>query len=172
MRSSSLTLTLTTLMTLTCIHLSFARDARYWLGLSSIAIRGNPFGSPGGAPRVGDPPRRAAMVNDDPRRSGCFGAAWFAGLASQVLDKGLTCVGLGDMVGDRGHTSLEVAPPDDLAPLWAQAMYHTSRHGRQRAGTVKYHPAFHVVRAIARACGAVVWDVRSTDTTRVRALGW
>jgi hypothetical protein len=110
-------------------------DREYWMGPAAISIRGNPFGTPA-PPRDGGP-RRAVGSTDDPRRTGCFGAAYVVGLASKLLDKGLTCLALGDIVGDRGHTSFEVAPPDDLAPLWAQASYHTSRHGRQRAGTVK-----------------------------------
>jgi D-apionolactonase len=71
----------------------------YWLGPSTIGFRGNPFGTPDAQRATGT---RRTMTNADPRQRGCFGAAYTLGLVSRLAGRGLTCIGLGDVIGTRG----------------------------------------------------------------------
>eukprot|EP00041_Stephanoeca_diplocostata_P004311 m.42879 g.42879 ORF g.42879 m.42879 type:complete len:428 (+) comp15041_c0_seq5:1985-3268(+) len=150
----------------------------YWLGPCTIATRGTPYGKksfPRGAlhqTAEGGGLARVPLATNDPRQRGCFGAAYTLAVVAKVLTRGGTkCIGLGDIVGDRGIMALELAA-EDTAPLWHQAAYVTSRAGRQRAGTLRVHPVFHVVRGFGRAAGAVVWDVDVGDPTRLCATAF
>ena len=141
----------------------------YWLGPSDIGLRGNPFGGPDTAHAAGS---RRTMTNADPRQRGCFGAAYTLGLVSRLAGKGISCIGLGDVIGPRGLTHQEAGPEEDQAPLWCQGNYVAERHGTTRAGRVRYYPAFHVIRGIGRARGAVMWDVVTSCPDRVAAVAF
>ena len=179
--------------------------AEYWIGPTSIAIRGKPFGraaesgSPVGpsfdpatvlpAPALGyayaaipvaqqqtepagNPHQARAMRStDDPRARGCIGAAFSLALMSQMADQPMGSLGVGDAMGPRGLATLDTAD-EDQAPLWYQSAYHASRFGRQRGGRLKYYPAFHVVRGLSRASGAILWKTSSSDTARVCVMAF
>jgi hypothetical protein len=69
-------------------------------------------------------------------------------------------------------TEQEAGPEEDQAPLWCQGNYVAERYGTTRAGRIRYYPAFHVIRGIGRARGAVMWDVVTSCPDRVAALAF
>lgn len=85
----------------------------YWLGPCTIATRGTPYGdsSLGGAVTKAldvNGLKRTPLATNDPRQRGCFGAAYTLALIAKVLTRGAKCMGLGDIVGDRGIMALEL----------------------------------------------------------------
>ena len=139
----------------------------YWVGPCGIGSRGASHGKKSSASHF----KRTPQANDDPRQRGCFGAAYYVALIARILSRQVESMCLGDLAGDRGLTAVETAA-EDQAPMWSQSSYVTSRQGRQRAGTIRYHPAFHVVRGFGRAKGAVVWDAVSSDSDRISAVAF
>eukprot|EP00041_Stephanoeca_diplocostata_P004307 m.42837 g.42837 ORF g.42837 m.42837 type:complete len:280 (+) comp15041_c0_seq1:1985-2824(+) len=107
----------------------------YWLGPCTIATRGTPYGKksfPRGAlhqTAEGGGLARVPLATNDPRQRGCFGAAYTLAVVAKVLTRGGTkCIGLGDIVGDRGIMALELY--SDPIPMLQWIMVHTTQGAR------------------------------------------
>lgn len=121
----------------------------YWIGPVTLAMRQNPYGS-----KTMDNPAslRIPMANTDPRERALFGAAWMLGYAAQVADAELEVLTFGPLTGPRGL----LGPPPDAS----------------HADTpVQPHPAFHIVRALARLAGNTRLQCRSSLPDTVLGLG-
>ncbi len=78
--------TLSSLAYITSSAKQFIGERKYYLGLSSISMRHNPYGS-----KTIDNPdqKRICMAGSDPRQFSQFGAAYAAGYAASISEAGL-----------------------------------------------------------------------------------
>lgn len=125
-------------------------DKEYRVGPSGIGSRANPFGAD-------SPPNsdlaRVTMTRADPRQRGLLGAAWHLGYAARMAEGGVDKVILAAPVGDFGlihHASASVAPDYDGA----------------------VYPAYHVMRGIYKASGAVRRATESSAPRELQALAY
>ena len=122
----------------------------YRIGPSGIGSRMNPFGAD-------SPPNsdlaRVTMARADPRQRGLLGAGWHLGYAARMAEGGADQVILGAPLGDFGlihHGAASVAPDYD--------------------GSI--YPAYHVMRAMYAASGAVRRKSESSRAREVQALAF
>lgn len=110
----------------------YAGERPVRLGLTTIGMRSNPYGS-----RVADNPGRGriAMAMDDPRHGALFGAAFLVGLAANAARCGIA----------------SLAPAMGCGPL-----------GLVSEDARKVVPLFHVVRGLALLSGAAVRTLGET----------
>ena len=141
----------------------------HWVGPSLLGVRGDPHQRPEALQRGEG---RVAGVDVDPRLRGGFGAAYALGLVARLAPQDLGCLGLGDVTGRRGLTAPEFGEAVDTAPLWCQSSYIQPRAGRTRQARTRYFPAYHVVRGVGRARGAVLWDALSSAPEEVTAFAF
>lgn len=114
--------------------LASGRD--YRLGLVSIGMRSNPYGSH----VVANPDQiRLPMAGIDPRQRGLFAAAWAIGAVAATEQYGILSMALAAPVGPFGIIYRRAA--------WPQPIYDDG------GGAVIY-PLFHVVRALSQIASA------------------
>ena len=125
-------------------------DKEYRVGPSGIGSRANPFGAD--SPLNSDL-GRITMTRADPRQRGLLGAAWHLGYAARMAEGGVDRVILGSPVGDFGliHQAQASAAPD-----YDGAVY----------------PAYHVMRGIYGASGAVRRATEVSAPRDVQALAY
>lgn len=124
----------------------------YRIGPATIGTRTSPFGS--------DPPgnpdsRRVTMTRRDPRQRGLLGAAWHLGYGARMAEGSVDSVILGAAAGDYGlvhHAGAGTAPWYD--------------------GTGGVYPAFHVMRGLYAAAGAVRRATAVSRPREVQALAY
>jgi len=92
------------------------------IGPSSIGMRHNPYGV---ATAPNPDGKRIAMVEDDPRQKGLFGAAWTVGYAAAIAATDVATLALNHLAGPQG-----LSGPDG-----------------------RLYPVFHVMAALAAAGG-------------------
>jgi len=109
-----------------------ASPREYRLGLVSIGMRSNPYGS-----RVVANPHqlRLPMAGTDPRQRGLFAAAWAIGAVAATEQCGISSIALAATVGPLGIIYRRA--------VWPQPIYDDGD------GNVVY-PLFHVVRALSQ----------------------
>jgi hypothetical protein len=113
-----------------------ASRREYRLGLVSIGMRSNPYGS--GV--VANPDQlRLPMAGIDPRQRGLFAASWAIGAVAATEQCGILSMALAAPVGPFGIIYRRAA--------WPQPMYD------EGGGAVVY-PLFHVVRALSQIAAA------------------
>jgi hypothetical protein len=111
-----------------------AERGEYRLGLVSIVMRSNPYGS--GV--VANPDQiRLPMAGTDPRQRGLFGAAWAVGAVAATEQHGISSIALATPVGPFGIIYRRAA--------WSQPIYDN--------GGAAIYPLFHVVRALSKDKG-------------------
>jgi hypothetical protein len=118
-------------------------DKPYHVGPGTIGTRTSPFGS--------DPPKnpnngRVTMVRRDPRQRGLLGAAWHLGYGARMCEGGVDTVILGAAAGDYGLAGA--------------------------AGSAPIYPAYHVMRALYAASGAVRRSTEISVARDVQALAF
>jgi D-apionolactonase len=108
----------------------------YCLGLVSIGMRCNPYGTD-----VAPNPEqtRVPMARIDPRQRGLFAAAWAVGAVAATEGHRILSLALATPVGPFG---IVYRPAD-----WSQSIY-------EDLGTTSVYPLFHVFRALSRIAGA------------------
>jgi hypothetical protein len=113
-----------------------ASRREYRLGLVSIGMRSNPYGSH----VVANPDQlRLPMAGIDPRQRGLFAAAWAIGAVAATEQYGILSVALAGPVGQFGIIYRRTT--------WPQPIYDDGD------GAVVY-PLFHVVRALSQIAAA------------------
>jgi D-apionolactonase len=107
----------------------------YRLGVVSIGMRSNPYGS-----RVVPNPDqlRLPMVGIDPRQRGLFAAAWAIAAVAATERHGVSSIALAAPVGPLGIIYRRAA--------WPQPIYDDG-------GSAVVYPLFHVVRALSQIAG-------------------
>ena len=111
---------------------AMASDRDYRLGLVSVGMRSNPYGSS----TAGNPAQiRLPMAEIDPRQRGLFAAAWAVGAVAMTKQQRVSSMALAMPVGPFGIIYRRSA--------WPQPIYD------DRAGIAVY-PLFHVVRALSQ----------------------
>lgn len=115
---------------------ALANGHPYSLGLVSIGMRSNPYGSD-----VAGNPRqvRMPMAQADPRQRGLFAAAWAVGAMAATERYGITSVALAAPVGAFGIIYRRTP--------WPQPIY-------DELGVTAVYPLFHVFRALSQLAGA------------------
>jgi hypothetical protein len=133
---------------------SFISTTAYRVGPSSIGCRDNPHGA-----TFTPNPRneRLCLVRMDPRQRGCFGAAWALGYVATLARTDVEAIGLAAPTGPLGI----IYRRTDYAQPWYDSL----------TGPAVY-PLYHVVSGLARAAGAPLVAVESSDPARVVALAW
>jgi D-apionolactonase len=133
---------------------SFCKDRPLRVGPSAIGMRDNPYGK---APVENPRNERVAMARMDPRQRGLFGAGWYLGHAAALVHGGAASVCLGALAGEFGFAYHRTDYP--------QPWFDEDTEAR-------VYPAWHVLRALARAAGSPLLEVTVEGGHDVSALGW
>ena len=125
----------------------------YRLGLVSIAMRSNPYGSR----VVANPDQlRLPMAGIDPRQRGLFAAAWAIGAVAATEQYGILSMALATPVGPLGIIYRKAE--------WSQPIYD------DEGGAVVY-PLFHVVRALSQIADVPRLSIRGAPRGVVGVAG-
>ena len=114
---------------------ALAGGRRYRLGLISIGMRSNPYGTDvaGNSAQI-----RRTMAREDPRQRGLFGAAWAVGV-------------LGATEGSAVEALCLAAPSGPFGIVYAPQLYPQAGYDD---GGLAVYPLYHVVREACRMAGA------------------
>jgi D-apionolactonase len=130
---------------------SFIAGKPYRVGPSAIGARDNPYGA-SAAPNPEN--GRRALVTMDPRQRGLFAAAWYLGYFAHMARGAVDAVCLAAPVGEFGLAYVQAA--------WPQPWF-------DEAGA-KVYPAWHVLRGLAAAAGALRLETTLSDGSAVQAV--
>jgi len=166
---------LQTLEALPDIHATasaLAADRAYRLGLSTIGMRDNPYGS-----AVADNPARGrvAMAQDDPRHGALFGAAFAVGIAASAAAGGVEAFAPAAPVGPFGVIAAHGANDGSVAPIFHVIRAIGSLAGR-RCSVGPFPSAVRGLRddgtdvMIAANCGLTPCDLPLPGPSLVRVL--
>lgn len=136
----------------------------YRLGLVSIGMRSNPYGTAVAANPAGV---RKAMAQDDPRHRGLFGAAWLAAAVATTDEQAVEAMALAAPTGPFGVVDASASGTTALRPC-----YHflralaAMRHG-QRLVALGLDPA---VRLLASRSGTNIRFVAANLSTSLQRV--
>jgi hypothetical protein len=146
----------------------------YRIGLSTIAMRQNPYGSCTFDNPLG---KRIAMANFDPRQNGLFAAAWTIGYAARVAEAGLEALTPAAFIGPRGVLGDSTQGCDCVAvrPIFHATRALASLAGRARFACHSGRPgAVQTIAARAPNGSVEAWVANCTDrplVVRMTGLG-
>ena len=129
--------------------------AEYRLGLVSIGMRTNPYGS---GTKCNAEQVRLAMAHFDPRQRGLFGAAWTLGALAATEGCDIKRIAVAAPAGPFGlvHKPLPVPQPD--------------YDERATESVALVYPVYHLLRGLAQARGGHRLRTRNTAPGRIAAF--
>jgi hypothetical protein len=132
---------------------AFTDGKPYAVGPSCIGARDNPYGAAATPNPAGG---RVALAYMDPRQRGLLGAAWNLGYVAHMARGEVDAVALSAPVGEFGLVYARMDFPQPWFDEQGQGVY----------------PAYHVIRGMAAAAGAVRLETTPSDGASVQSVAY